>query len=196
MIPAIANAPAATAIQTRSKRIHSPQGYVSERSVLPPRPSAKRATIDDAAERDQEQEHPVERGHQLLVQRLELDVVPVVGGLRVPGRRDRGHALAEERVGGAEQRADRHDGGRNGPERRGGEPRKRLLAERREPELLEGNGRQVQHARAAQLLLAVDVVDVSLGAIGDALVRDREHLVAGAVAQGVRGAGLDARRAS
>ena len=153
----------------------------------------------EAAERDEDQQDPVERGHQPLVQPLELDVMAVVGvGVgRVHAARsvrDRLHPLAEERVGGAEQGAERHHGGRHGPERRGGEPRKRLLPERREPELLEGHRREVQHARAAQLLLAVDVVDVLLGAVCDALVRERQHLLAASVAQGVGGARLDARR--
>ena len=48
MKPADANAPAATAIQMRSKTIQSPQGYVSERCVLPPRPRMNRATKDTA----------------------------------------------------------------------------------------------------------------------------------------------------
>src|SRR5512138_983102 len=48
MIPAVANAPAATAIQTRSKTIQSPHAQVFERWVDPPRPSANRATNDTA----------------------------------------------------------------------------------------------------------------------------------------------------
>ena len=135
-----------------------------------------------AAERHQEQEHPVERGQQLLAEGLELDVVTVVRGVRGPGSRDRGNALAEEGIGGAERGADHHDGGRHGPERGRGEPRKRLLPERREPELLERHRREVQHARAAELLLPVDVVDVLFRAIADALVGEREHLVACSVA--------------
>ena len=48
MRPAIANAPAATAIQIRSKTIQSPHGNVSERWVLPPSPAMKRQTNDRA----------------------------------------------------------------------------------------------------------------------------------------------------
>ena len=48
MSPAIAKAPAATAIQTRSKTIHSPHGYVSERCVEPPSPAMNRQTNDSA----------------------------------------------------------------------------------------------------------------------------------------------------
>ena len=60
------------------------------------------------------------------------------------------------------------------------------------PSFSNGTRRQVQHARPAQFLLAVDVVDVLVGPVGDALVRERQHLVARAVAQGVGRARLDA----
>ena len=100
--------------------------------------------------------------------------------------------LPEEGVRGAEQGAHGHHGGGHGAERRLGEGRKGLLAVGREAEFLERHGRQVQHARPAQLLLSVDVVDVPVGPVGDALVRERQHLVPGAVAQGVGRARLDA----
>src|SRR5262249_14978546 len=63
-----------------------------------------------------------------------------------------------------------------------------------EAELLERHGREVEHARAAGLLHAVDVVDVLAGPGGDAAARLGEHLLALAVAQRVGRAGLDARR--
>ena len=66
--------------------------------------------------------------------------------------------------------------------------------ERREPDLLERHRREVEHARAAELLLAVDMVDVLVGAVADALLRDGQHLVAGPVPQRIRGARLDAGR--
>ncbi len=102
-------------------------------------------------------------------------------------------ALAEERVRGAEQRADADHGGRNRAERRRVEGRERFLSVGREAELLERHSRDVQHAGPAQLLLSVDVIDVALGPVGDALVRFGEHLVARAVDQGVGRARLDAR---
>ena len=142
-----------------------------------------------AAEGHERQKEPVERGQQLLAEGLELHVVAVTVGAR-----DRVRALLEEGVDGAERRADRHDGGRHGPEGRRRELRKRFLPVRREPEFLERHRGEVQHGRAADLLLAVDVVDVLVRAVLDALVGEREHLLAGAVTQGVRGARLDARR--
>ena len=161
--------------------------------MLPPSPRAKRATNRDAAERHEQQEDPVEGGHQLVSERLEFDVAVVCGMLR----RSRSvcqrlNSLPEEGVHGAEQRAHGHHGGRNGAERRPGEGRKRLLAEVREAEFFERHGRQVHDARPAQLLLSVDVVDVLVGPVGDPLVRERQHLFAGSVAQGVGGACLDA----
>ena len=144
----------------------------------------------DGAERHERQEDPVERRQQLAPEDLEFDVAVVV-------RRSRSirHCLSplpEEGIPGAEQGAHRHHGGWHGAERGLGEGRKRLLAVGREAELLERNGREVQHARPAQLLLAVDVVHVPVGPVGDALVREREHLVPRAVAQGVSRARLDA----
>ena len=147
----------------------------------------------DAAERHEQQEDPVERGQQLAPEGLEFDVAVVLGMLR-RGRTvcHRLSPLPEEGVRGAEHGAHGHHRGRHGAERRLGEGRKGLLAVRREAEFLERHGRQVQHARPAQLLLSVDVVDVPVGPVGDALVRERQHLVPGAVAQRVGGARLDA----
>ena len=158
--------------------------------MLPPRPRANRATIDTPQ-------------NAMSARRSQLNGVSSFwrSGSNSTwwpwsrsARRDRVRALPEEGVDGAERGADRHDGGRHGPERRRGEPRKRLLPVRREPELLERHRREVQHGRAAHLLLSVDVVDVLVRAVLDALVGEREHLVAGSVAQGVRRARLDARR--
>ena len=126
---------------------------------------------------------------QRAPERLEFDVAVVVGVARI---RHRLSPLPEEGVRGAEQGAHGHHGGRHGAERRLGEGRKGLLPVRREAEFLERHSRQVQHARPAQLLLSVDVVDVLVGPVGDALVRERQHLVPGSVAQGVGGARLDA----
>ena len=120
-----------------------------------------------------------------MPERLEFDVAAV-------GVSHRLNPLPEEGVRGAEQGAHGHHGGGNGAERLVGERRKGLLAVRREAEFLERHSRQVQHARPAQLLLSVDVVDVLVGPVGDALVRERQHLVPGSVAQGVGGARLDA----
>ena len=153
----------------------------------------------EAAERDEDQQDPVERGHQPLIQPLERDVMAVVrmGVGRVHAARSvrhRLHPLAEVRVGAPEQGPESHHGRRHRPERRRGQPRKRLLPVGREPELLERHRREVQHARSAQLLLSVDVVDVLFRAIVHALAGEREHVVAASVAQGVRRARLDARR--
>ena len=130
---------------------------------------------------------------QLLLEGLELDVVM----LAVPRRLGVRHRLRlrfrKKRVGGAEHRADADHRRRHraaAPSLR--ERRKRLLAARREAELLERHRRQVQHARAARLLLAVDVVHVLVRPVGDALVRLREHLVARAEAQRVGRARLHA----
>ena len=144
----------------------------------------------DAAERHEQQQNPVERGQHLQGQALELHVVSAVARGRA---RDGQRPLAERSVERAEQGAERHDGGRHGPERRRGEPREGLLPERREPDLVEGDPGEVQHARPAELLLAVDVIDVPLGTIGLPLLRERQHLVASPVAKRVGGAGLDAR---
>ena len=147
----------------------------------------------DATERHEQQEDPVERGQHLAQEGLELDVAVVLGMLR-RGRSvcHRLSPLPEEGVRGAEQGAHGHHGGGHGVERRLGEGRKGLLSVRRKAELLERHSGQVQHARPAQLLLSVDVVDVPVGPVGDALVRERQHLLPGAVAQGVGGARLDA----
>src|SRR5213595_1241479 len=48
MIPAVAKAPAASAIQTRSNTIQRPHGYVFERFVLPPSPRRKREPIESS----------------------------------------------------------------------------------------------------------------------------------------------------
>ena len=77
-------------------------------------------------------------------------------------------------------------GGRHGAERRLGESRKRLFAVCREAKFLERHPRDVQHGRPAELLLAVDVIDVPVGPVGDALVRDGQHLVARAIEQARR----------
>ena len=160
--------------------------------MLPPSPRAKRATSESGAERHEQQEDPVERRQQLAPEESRIR-----RGRGPADRRSRSvrHGLSplpEEGVPGAEQGAHGHHGRRHGAERRLGEGRKRLLAVRREAEFLERHGRQVQHARPAQLLLAVDVVDVPVGPVGDALVRERQHLVPRAVAQGVGRARLDA----
>ena len=129
----------------------------------------------------------------LVPRRLEFDVAVLLGTLRRSGTvGDRLGPLPEEGVRGAKQAAHGHHGGRHGAERGRGERRKGLLAVRRETELFERHGRQVQHARSAQLLLSVDVVDVPVGPVGDALMRERQHLVTSAVTEGVGGARLDA----
>src|SRR4051794_24525968 len=46
MIPAVANAPAASAIHTRSKTIQRPHGYVLERWVVAPNPNPRRSAIE------------------------------------------------------------------------------------------------------------------------------------------------------
>ncbi len=75
MMPAVAKAPAATAIQTRSKTIQSPQAQVSERCVEPPRPRANRATNERRAERHQRGEQEVRGRPELRLDRGELHVV-------------------------------------------------------------------------------------------------------------------------
>ena len=100
--------------------------------------------------------------------------------------------LPEEGVHGAEHGAHADHGGGNGAERRRAEGRKGLFPVRREAEFLERHPREVQHARPAQLLLSVNVIDVPVGPVGDALVRFGQHLVACAVEQGVGRARLDA----
>ena len=120
----------------------------------------------------------------VVPERLEFDVPAGVGHRLNP--------LPEEGIGGAEHSADGDHGGGDGAERLVVERRKGLFAVRREPEFLERHSRQVQHARAAQLLLSVDVVDVLVGPVGDPLVRQRQHLVPGSIAQGVGGTRLDA----
>ena len=95
-------------------------------------------------------------------QRLELRVVVVSlrGGSRLLARGDGRHAPPEHGIRGAEERADGHDGGRHGVQSRLREQGIGLLPDVREPELREGHGGEVEDARPARLVLAVDVVHV------------------------------------
>ena len=163
--------------------------------MLPPSPRAKRATNETPPNAMSSRRTQLNGVSSVGPEGLEFDVAVVLGMLR-RGRivRHRLSPLPEEGVRGAEQGAHGHHGGGHGAERRLGERRKGLLAVRRKAEFLERHGRQVQHARPAQLLLSVDVVDVPVGPVGDALVRERQHLVPRAVAQRVGGARLDAGR--
>ena len=104
-------------------------------------------------------------------------------------------ALPEERVRGAEQRADADHRRRDRRERRRGEGRERLLAVRREAELLERHRRQVQHA-SCRRAPSRRRCDRRTGRAASAmrLCASRQHLVASAVAQRVGRARLDARR--
>ena len=161
--------------------------------MLPPRPRANRATIETPQNAMRASRTQLNGVSSFSCSGSNSTWWPWSAAPGVPGVGDRLDALAEEGVDGAEHGADRHDGGRHGPERRRGEPRERLLPERREPELLERHRGEVQHARSAQLLLSVDVVDVLVRAVVHALVGEREHLLAAAVAQGVGRTRLDAR---
>ena len=104
MMPAVANAPAATAIQTRSKTIQSPQGQVSERRVVCPEPEGEPRDERERAERHERGEQQVGGRPELGVEALEDRVILVMR--RAAARRGSGHhglAALHERVHEAEQ---------------------------------------------------------------------------------------------
>ncbi len=63
-----------------------------------------------------------------------------------------------------------------------------------EPYVLKGDRRKVEHAGAAQFVLAVDVIDIGLRFLRDAAAGFRQHLLAVAEGEGAEGAGGDAGR--
>ncbi len=143
------------------------------------------------AGRHEDHQDPVERRHELVRDRLELDVM---AGLAAVRRRDGRSPVLEARVSGAEDRAEHEHGGGHGLQRGGGPRREGLLADVREAEARERNAREIEHARAARLFLAVDVVHVAVGAAGDALLRLGQHLLPLAEPERVGRTGLDAGR--
>ena len=75
MMPAVANAPAATAIQTRSKTIQSPHAYVSDRWVRAAEAEREPRDERERAERHDRREQQVRRSPELPPDRGELACV-------------------------------------------------------------------------------------------------------------------------
>jgi hypothetical protein len=130
--------------------------------VLPPEGEARDQR--DAAERHEQEEDPVERGHQLVPERLEFDVAVVSGMLR--RSRSVCHRLnpfPDQGVRGAEQSAHAHYGRRNGAERRLVKAGKGFSLYVGKPSFSNGTADRYTMLVPPKLLLSVDVLDAFNG---------------------------------